>query len=166
MSKIIEILKHEHEEIIKFVGKLRTMCLDFMKYDKIDTAEFYAAVKFIKTYADERHHQKEEELLFKAMVEYIGVKAENIIKYGMLIEHDTARYIVSSLEKAVAAYEKDRTDENKLDILCYALSYCDLLLRHAYKEDNVVYPFGVKNLPKEVMDRLDIEVIEYEKKYQ
>ena len=86
MSKIIEILKHEHEEIIKFVGKLRTMCLDFMKYDKIDTAEFYAAVKFIKTYADERHHQKEEELLFKAMVEYIGVKAENIIKYGMLIE--------------------------------------------------------------------------------
>jgi len=69
MSKIIEILMHEHEEIIKFVEKLRGMCLDFMKYDKIDTAEFYNAVNFIKTYADERHHQKEEELLFKAMVE-------------------------------------------------------------------------------------------------
>ena len=83
----------------------------------------------------------------------------------MLIEHDAARYNVSSLEKAVQAYEKNPTDENKLDILCYALSYCDLLRRHAYKEDNIVYPFGVKNLPKEVMDRLDIEVIEYEKKY-
>lgn len=166
MSKIVEILMNEHKEIVKFVGKLRGMCLDFMKYDKIDIAEFYAAVDFIKTYADKRHHQKEEELLFKAMTEYIGVKAENIIKYGMLIEHDAARYNVSSLEKAVAAYEKDRTDENKLDILCYALAYCDLLLRHAYKEDNVVYPFGVKHLPKEVMDRLDIEVIEYEKNYQ
>ena len=165
MSKIIEILMHEHEEIIKFVEKLRSMCLDFMKYDKIDTAEFYNAVNFIKTYSDERHHQKEEELLFKAMVEHIGVRAENIIKYGMLIEHDAARYNVSSLEKAVQAYEKNPTDENKLDILCYALAYCDLLRRHAYKEDNVVYPFGVKNLPKEVMDRLDIEVIEYEKKY-
>lgn len=165
MNKIIEILTHEHKEILKFVEKLRGMCLDFMKYDKIDTAEFYNAVNFIKTYADERHHQKEEELLFKAMVEHIGVRAENIIKYGMLIEHDAARYNVSSLEKAVAAYEKDKTDENKLDILCYALAYCDLLRRHAYKEDNVVYPFGVKNLPKEVMDMLDIEVIEYEKKY-
>ena len=66
MSKIIEILTHEHEEILKFVDKLRNMCLDFVKYDKIDTAEVYKAVNFIKTYADERHHQKEEELLFKA----------------------------------------------------------------------------------------------------
>ncbi len=165
MSKIIEILTHEHEEILKFVDKLRNMCLDFVKYDKIDTAEFYKAVNFIKTYADERHHQKEEELLFKAMVEHIGVKAENLIKYGMLIEHDSARYYVSSLEKAVAAYEANNSDENKLDILCYALSYCDLLQRHAYKENNVVYPFGVRLLPQEVMDRLDVEVVEYEKKY-
>ena len=36
MNKIIEILTHEHKEIIKFVEKLRSMCLDFMKYDKID----------------------------------------------------------------------------------------------------------------------------------
>ena len=165
MSKVIEILMNEHKEIVKFVGNLRLMCLDFINHNKIDINEFRKSIHFIKTYADERHHQKEEQILFQSMVEHLGVRAENIIKYGMLIEHDAARYNVSSLEKAVAAYEKDKTDENKLDILCYALSYCDLLRRHAYKEDNVVYPFGVKNLPKEVMDRLDIEVIEYEKKY-
>ena len=91
MSKIIDILLHEHEEISKFIKKLRSMCLDFMKEDKIDISEFRAGINFIKTYADERHHQKEEELLFKAMVEHIGVRAENIIKYGMLIEHDAAR---------------------------------------------------------------------------
>lgn len=166
MSKIIEILTHEHQEILKFVEKLRGMCLDFMKYDKIDTAEFYNAVNFIKTYADERHHQKEEELLFKAMVEHIGVRAENIIKYGMLIEHDLARYHVNSLDEAVSKYEKDASDENKLNILTHALSYCDLLLRHAYKEDNVVYPFGEKNLPKEELARLDILAEEYEKRYK
>lgn len=165
MSKIIYVLLNEHEEISKFLVKVRRMCLDFMKYDKIDITEFYSAVNFIRTYADKRHHQKEEELLFKAMVESIGKKAENIIKYGMLIEHDAARYYVSSLEKSVEAYEKNKTDENKLDILCYALSYCDLLQRHIYKENNVVYPFGARNLSKEVMDKLDIDVIEYEKDY-
>ena len=34
MSKIIDILLHEHEEISKFIEKLRSMCLDFMKEDK------------------------------------------------------------------------------------------------------------------------------------
>ncbi|HIZ90328.1 MAG: hemerythrin domain-containing protein [Mucispirillum sp.] len=166
MSKIIDILLHEHEEISKFIKKLRSMCLDFMKEDKIDISEFRAGINFIKTYADERHHQKEEELLFKAMVENIGIKAENLIKYGMLIEHDSARYYVSSLEKAVDAYEKEKNDENKLDILCYALAYCDLLSRHVYKENNVVYPFGERLLSKEIMDKLDIGVEEYEKRFE
>ncbi len=165
MNKIIDILLHEHEEILQFISKLRAMCLDFVQHNKIDIDEFYRSIEFIKHYADERHHQKEEELLFKAMVEHIGTKAENLIKYGMLIEHDMARYYVSSLEKSVNEYKNNKTDENKLNILCYALSYCDLLNRHAYKENNVVYPFGERLLPKEIMDKLDTDVIEYEKKY-
>ncbi len=166
MSKIIDVLMNEHKEIIKFVDKLRLMCLEFINNNKIDTEEFKKSVHFIKTFADERHHQKEEQLLFKSMVEYIGVKADNLIKYGMLIEHDLARYHVKSLEEAVINYEKEPNDNNKLDILTHALSYCDLLKRHAYKEDNVVYPFGEKNLPKEELARLDILAEEYEKRYK
>ena len=166
MSKIIDVLMNEHKEIIKFVDKLRLMCLEFINNNKIDTEEFKKSVQFIKTFADERHHQKEEQLLFKSMVEYIGVKADNLITYGMLIEHDLARYHVKSLEEAVINYEKEPNDNNKLDILTHALSYCDLLLRHAYKEDNVVYPFGEKNLPKEELARLDILAEEYEKRYK
>lgn len=165
MSKIVEVLMHEHEEIVKFVSKLRSMCNEFVKENKIDINSFKESVQFIKTYADERHHQKEEQLLFKSMVEILGVKAENLIKYGMLIEHDLARYHVNSLEEAINSYEKEQSDENKLNILCHALAYCDLLNRHVYKENNVVYPFGERNLPKEELEKLDIEVVEYEKKY-
>lgn len=165
MSKIVEVLMHEHEEIVKFVSKLRSMCNEFVKENKIDINSFKESVQFIKTYADERHHQKEEQLLFKSMVEILGVKAENLIKYGMLIEHDLARYHVNSLEDAINSYEKEQSDENKLNILCHALAYCDLLSRHVYKENNVVYPFGERNLPKEELEKLDIEVVEYEKKY-
>lgn len=166
MSKVIEILMNEHKEIVKFIGNLRIMCLDFINHNKIDINEFRKSIHFIKTYADERHHQKEEQILFQSMVEHLGVRAENIIKYGMLIEHDLARYHVNSLDEAVSKYEKDASDENKLNILTHALSYCDLLLRHAYKEDNVAYPFGEKNLPKEELARLDILAEEYEKRYK
>ena len=117
MSKVIEILMNEHKEIVKFVGNLRLMCLDFINYNKIDINEFRKSIHFIKTYADERHHQKEEQILFQSMVEHLGVRAENIIKYGMLIEHDLARYHVNSLDEAVSKYEKDASDENKLNIL-------------------------------------------------
>ena len=72
MNKIIEILTHEHQEILKFVEKLRGMCLDFMKYDKIDTAEFYKAVNFIKTKASlaKNFHIQPSELDSMPMWEY------------------------------------------------------------------------------------------------
>ena len=82
MSKVIEILMNEHKEIVKFVGNLRLMCLDFINHNKIDINEFRKSIHFIKTYADERHHQKEEQILFQSMVEHLGVRAENIIKYA------------------------------------------------------------------------------------
>lgn len=63
MNKIIDILLHEHEEILQFISKLRAMCLDFVQHNKIDIDEFYRSIEFIKHYADERHHQKEEEVV-------------------------------------------------------------------------------------------------------
>ena len=39
MSKVIEILMNEHKEIIKFVGSLRLMCLEFINNNKIDIEE-------------------------------------------------------------------------------------------------------------------------------
>lgn len=166
MSKVVEILMNEHKEIVKFVGKLRLMCLEFINNNKIDINEFKESINFIRTYADERHHQKEEQILFKSMITHLGARAENIVKYGMLIEHDLARYHVNALDEAVTKYEREANDELKLNILTHALSYCDLLLRHAYKEDNVVYPFGEKNLPKEELARLDVLAEEYEQKYK
>ena len=34
MSKVIEILMNEHKEIVKFVGNLRLMCLDFINHNR------------------------------------------------------------------------------------------------------------------------------------
>ena len=165
MSKILDMLYHEHQVITEFIGKLKLMCMDFMVHDKIDIKQFYKAVEFIKTYADGRHHQKEEEILFKAMTDKLGVQAVNLITHGMLVEHDLARYHVKELEKSIKEYEETKSDEAKLNIITFAMGYYYLLERHVFKENKVVYPFGEKNLSSELMEELDKQAVIYEEKY-
>lgn len=165
MQGIIEILRHEHDEIVKFIEELRQKCIKFMEYNEVNLEELKEAVTFIRTYADARHHQKEEKILFKAMTEQLGTVAVNLIQHGMLVEHDLARLHVMELEKAVNAYEKEPTKENKLDIISNAMGYYYLLKRHVDKENEVVYPYGEKNLSAEVMKQLDEEAVIYEQQF-
>lgn len=166
MKTLLEMLYHEHEEISKQVANLRQMSLKLMADKEFDIAKYQDIIKFIKEYADERHHKKEEQLLFKAMSEHLGVKAENLVRHGMLVEHDLARFQVQALEQAVDKYNKDQSDENRLDIIAQGMGYCYLLERHIEKENKVVYPFGERGLPKDVMIDLNAQAQEYEKKYQ
>lgn len=162
---IIQILKNEHEEILRFIQDLRQQCIDFMELDRIDMQRFRQAVYFIRTYADKRHHQKEEKLLFAAMTENLGSAAVKLVQNGMMVEHDFARLSVIGLENALNAYEENPCPEHKLDILANATGYCYLLKRHAEKENEVVFPFAQRGLSKEQMKKLDAAAIEYEKAF-
>lgn len=161
MKGIIEILVEEHDEILKFIERLKSMTITFMETNEIDLEEYRKGIHFIRTFADRQHHQKEEKLLFKAMTDNLGAVAVKLIQHGMLVEHDLARYHVMELEKAVNAYEEEPNVNNKLDIIANSMGYYYLLKRHAEKENEVVYPFAEKHLPKELMEQLDKEAIAY-----
>ena len=70
------------------------------------------------------------------------------------------------LENALNAYEKEKTPENKLDIIANAVGYCYLLKRHVDKENAVVYPYAEKNLSADVMKQLDEEAVRYMEQLQ
>ncbi|MBO8462693.1 MAG: hemerythrin domain-containing protein [Firmicutes bacterium] len=161
MQGIIETLREEHDEIEKFIEALRVKCIAFMEHNEVNLQDFKDAVQFIRTYADLRHHQKEEKILFKAMLDHLGTVAVNLIQHGMLVEHDLARLHVMELEKAVEAYEKAPTPENKIDIISNAMGYYYLLKRHIAKENEVIYPYAQKSLSAEIMKELDEAVIPY-----
>lgn len=166
MQGIIEILREEHDEILKFIVELREKCVDFMEHDTMEMEYFRNAVSFIRNFADKAHHQKEEKILFQAMMERLGTVAVNLIQHGMLVEHDLARLHVMELENALNAYEKEKTPENKLDIIANAVGYCYLLKRHVDKENAVVYPYAEKNLSADVMKQLDEEAVRYMEQLQ
>lgn len=145
----IDILVEEHANIVNFTNIIEEKMIGILDGEKLDTLYFRKAIDFIRRYADNHHHKKEEELLFVKMLEEFGQVADKLIRSGMLVEHDLARFTVNEWESALNAYDKEPSTKNKLDILAHGMNYVYLLRRHASKENDVLYPFAEKNLSEE-----------------
>ena len=152
MIDIIERLVNEHDNISKFIDELEQACIDFMEDDIIDIAKFREYIHYIRSYADGTHHKKEEDILFKEMLDRLGKLAENLVKNGMLVEHDLARLYVLEISNALDRYENSKNVKDKICIIGNAMSYVYLLIRHIDKENGVVYPYAQKMFDKTLMD--------------
>lgn len=115
-------------------------------------------VRFIREYADLRHHGKEEDLLFEAMIEH-GVPRE----YGpiacMLGEHEAGRALVAQLGRRATqptAWTVDDRDDNLRD----AMDFTALLRNHIAKEDQMLYPLARRTLPAATVEALAIACAE------
>lgn len=159
----IQIMNNEHKYITRMLKVARIMSKNILNGKEIDYDDFDLVIEFIKNYADNHHHKKEEDLLFNRMIENLGEVAEKVVKYGMIVEHDLGRLYISDLKMALEKV-KNGDDEAKLDVIASLISYTHLLERHITKEDNVIYTFAQRELTKEVMDLVDKECVEFEEK--
>lgn len=158
----VELMKDEHLNIKSMLKIMRKMCFIFLEKNEINYKDFNLALDFISNYADSHHHQKEELILFKEMTTHLGELANTIIKNGMLVEHDFGRLYIRDLKLAIENYKKN-DKEAKLDIISNAISYTHLLERHIDKEDKVIYSYAERELSKEILKKVDMDCIEYEK---
>lgn len=161
--KSIDILESEHDNILAMLELVKHMAMDIITEKKLVTDHFRLVSSFIKEYADGYHHDKEEKILFKNMVTYAGPEAKVLIENGMLVEHDLARYYNMSLNEALDTYDKEPSTENLLDILTFALSYRDLLIRHIDKENSTVFTFAERTLSNDIKEDNDLTFDLYEK---
>lgn len=142
----VKLLIKEHDNILRMLDVIHKASLNILQNEKIDIDDFKKMIDFIRKYADKTHHGKEEDYLFKVMVEDLGGPAEKLIRNGMLVEHDIGRLYVSDLDAALDAHKENPSDENRLAILVAAGSYEQLLRRHIQKENDAVFSFGERNL--------------------
>lgn len=147
-------MMEEHQNILRMLGVVRKLCHIVMKGEEIPYEDFECAMDFIRHYADEHHHGKEEKFLFKQMQQQLGKIGENLITHGMLIEHDYGRFYMQELRAALQRV-KEGDEECRLDVIANAISYTHLLERHIKKEDELVYTYGVKHLSEEVLAEVD-----------
>lgn len=137
----IKIMVEEHENIKRMLEVIRKVSYEIMTLGTFDIEDMTKIIDFVRVYADEHHHGKEEDILFETMNREIKKLAESGAITGMYIEHDLGRLYMNNLEKALGRF-KAGEDEARLDIIANAISYGDLLDRHIQKENTAMYKFA------------------------
>ena len=158
----IDVLMKEHEQILRFTGIIRRYLVKALEGEVLFQDEVLPMIEFIRNYSDAHHHGKEEDILFRYMLEDLGDVAEKIVRQGMFAEHDQARNIVRNLDEARQAWEKEPTKEHLLDVFGLMYNYAFLLEAHADRENAVVYPFAERNLSAERLEAVDLETKAFE----
>jgi hemerythrin-like domain-containing protein len=151
----IEKLKAEHQIILKGIDLLEQGASRLEKGENIAPDYFRKAIDFIRNYADEYHHAKEEDILFVALGQ-VGFSPQMGPVAVMLYEHDQGRGLVSGLENATNSYEARDMSAVK-DIVRNANDYAALLRQHIQKEDMVLYPMAENALGERGINRMQPE---------
>jgi len=101
-------------------------------------AEFFEqALDFFVNFADGRHHYKEEQALFPVLREK-GVPVEGGPIGVMLHEHEQGRACLKGIRESLPAARAGSADAVEA-IFAYAAEYVQMLRRHIWKEDNVLF---------------------------
>ncbi|MBR3772522.1 MAG: hemerythrin domain-containing protein [Clostridium sp.] len=151
----VELLVSEHVNIKRMAVVMRAASLQVMIGAELIVEDFDHMVQFVRNYADEHHHRKEENILFDYMKKELGTVAQKLITHGMMVEHDLGRLHMQELDAALRRYEKGFHDDAKLDVIVNATAYTYLINRHMDKENSVVFSFGEKHLTEESCNTVD-----------
>jgi hemerythrin-like domain-containing protein len=148
----IKKLVEEHDRIKRLLSMVPFICDSMEKSSEINRKLIDKAVFYIRNYADQFHHAKEEDILFKYTDE-----EQEIIKV-MYQEHDYGRnYIREALEGV--------EEGNISKITSNLRNYMELLFNHIKKEDEILYPWIEKAMTKGQLEELERLFSETDKKF-
>lgn len=147
--ELIEVLMKEHRKIENVLDEFHVW-VDRMIEENGDAREQLGRfVKFIVEFADGWHHGKEEDILFKTMVEH-GFPSQFGPIGVMMQEHAQGREYVAQLQRFVQQNSPWDVSARQ-QVAKFALSYIDLLRNHIQKEDQILYPMAQARLPQAAM---------------
>lgn len=132
-----EVLRHEHEIILKMLDAGEKELVNINSTNKINGDTIEKLTDFIKNFADGCHHAKEEKLLFVKLEEK-GMSADSGPVAVMLMEHAQGRQYLRGINENL----KPALDGNQgavEDLKRNLHGYIYLLRNHIAKENNVLF---------------------------
>jgi len=158
----IEQLKAEHRIIEKALRALDGLSKRIEQGEAADTVELERLLDFLSSFADQRHHQKEEQCLFPALG-LRGMPRDRGPVGILLQEHCTGRAHIAHMRRAATALANGNGSAG-LQFAEAAHSYVGLLTAHIQKEDAVLFREAEKLLDERAMQSLqdDFEQAEAE----
>lgn len=130
----ISPLMIEHRVIERMIRITRLKLEDFKRTRKPNKEFIEALVDFIRIYADQNHHGKEEDILFRDLKKKKISTEHNRIMRELIQEHVIGRKTTSQLEAAKNSYFSGKKEELKV-ILEKTDFIVNLYPRHIEKED-------------------------------
>ncbi len=132
--KPIAPLMIEHRLIERMIEILKSELENIEKYDRVNPVLIDYAVDFIRTYADQTHHGKEEDILFRELKKKNLFPEHERIMNELIEEHKIGRKTTMELVAANTKYIQGNrsiiaTIFEKIDFLV------DFYPRHIEKED-------------------------------
>ena len=157
----IHTLTEEHKVILEFVNKLEHVVSFFgSKKDFSKVSDELEMLKHIAEHLVEadKHHQREEDVLFPMMEKYGVTEPPAIMKE----EHNDLKQRKKALNEIANKHKRPYTGFVKKvkELAEYIIKE---LPNHIYKEDNILYPMALKVIPenKWVKIKADCDKIGY-----
>jgi hemerythrin-like domain-containing protein len=144
MTRPLTILMDEHRLIEKVLGSLETLAIEVEGGLALERPVAREYADFLRGFADAWHHGKEEDILFRRMVER-GFSEESGPVAVMLQEHRQGRALVGTIA-SVGAGAGSVSPAEATTFLSSALGFVPLLRQHIQKEDNILYPMSERVL--------------------
>lgn len=147
MSQAIDDLRQEHEAILIALQVLQRMGNRLDARQPVDPQEVGALLQFLKEFADQCHHGKEEGLLLPALLD-AGLSRDAEPLRSMLADHVQGRELVQRMERAALPMLR------VAEFQAAARAYEALLRAHIEHENTELFPLAEQKLSTAQLDNL------------
>jgi hemerythrin-like domain-containing protein len=157
------ILMIEHRIIERMISLIDKMIVFMQNENKIDPHLIEITVDFIQKYADNNHHGKEEDILFKILKEKKLSDEDRTLMNELIEEHVYGRKMTRKLSQAKELYQKGDASSLK-DIVDVLRILKNFYPKHIEKEDEIFFPASMKYLSDKEDQNLLGNYYEFDKK--
>jgi len=154
-------LSQEHQAILEMIRILGLMAERLEAGAPVAAKDLEEAVEFIRVFADRCHHAKEEGHLFPEM-ERAGIPRGRGPIAVMLAEHDQGRKHAAAMAAALRGAGKGHK-KARAAFAAAARGYGEILTRHIFKEDRILFPMADDKLSPDQQASLEECFAEVEK---
>ena len=153
----------EHRLIERMISVIKDVVEEIESKHKVDPVFVDTAVDFIRVYADQTHHGKEEDILFRNLKKK-SLSAEDQRLMNELIEdHVFGRQTTKALVEANTRY-RNGDDTALTDISDKLKTLIDFYPKHIEKEDKVFFPASRNYFTDEEDQAMLAEFWEFDRK--
>ena len=148
-------LKGEHDAILIVLSAMKKIASDILHSKHFDLFRVAQIIEFLKTYTDHSHHDKEEEVLFPALIECdVPWIADTI--HLLMDEHIIARGYVQAIESNLRDYIEGHAYALE-NMATGMLNYVALEENHIKVENLSLLPLADRTLSKTKLQYISVD---------